>query len=581
MRIRTIVVLMCLGCSQTSSGDGSNDAVVQPLDSNDTNGIVSPPFPLTLTESSGLLGLGPSRSKGVSLVDFTGDGWPDITVVQEDAVMLLRNRGNGTFEPPSAGLGLQGAGGMGVTYADVDADEDLDLLVTTCEGTDRLFLNDGNGDFTDVTDSAGINRFTMSEGASFGDLDGDGDLDAYVSIARRLEPPVQNDEEPGTSGGPNIVWRNDGAGHFDDASVEFGLEASPSGESFGSLLFDLDGDGDVDVLTVHDFIRDQVFLNNGGGQFHDASHEFLTDQTSGLMGQDAGDVDGDGDMDVYATDWGTDDLFSWVGMFGSRRFVDRLPFVLSDGINGSANNTGWGCALIDLDNDADLDVVTTSGVSDGYGEKSLEVMRIGKMTVLENMGMGFVPGGMVDQTANSGEALLDAMSGHGLAVGDFDRDGDVDILVGVDGEAKAANWPESLVLRRTNMLLRNDSARAAEHQWLQLDLSQPGTANPFGVGARVDVSVGSKQTSRVLLAGSSYLSTHSYTLHFGLGLHSKADWIRVTWPMGAVQLFVDWPAGQHRLEAEANTTCCRYGKACQSLTESDCLAGRGDVDPSG
>lgn len=247
------------------------------------------------------------------------------------------------------------------------------------------------------------------------------------------------------------------------------------------------------------------------------------------MGLDVADFDGDGDLDIYATDWGPDQLLSDEGPAAQPRYQERVQAAIGKGENSSAVTTGWGCALADLDNDGDLDVITASSMSDGAGYSKAVLLRPGRVAVYQNNGVGLAAGGVEEITDAAGEDLTAPINGFGLAVADMDQDGDLDVLVGVDHEVSPPHTGSS---RSTPLLLENQGANTGSNGSLILTLLQP-SPNRFAVGARVDVMVGQRSQSRVVIAGSSYLSHHGYQLHFGLGGAQAAKEVRVTWPGGA------------------------------------------------
>ncbi len=511
-----------------------------------------------------LLDLEADKILGVSMVDYTGDGWPDITLAAFSGIKLFRNLGDGTFEADTKRAGLAAddrKSTIGVAYGDVEGDGDLDLYVSVFSDRDILYVNQGDGVFVDGTEAAGLIHDQISQGASFGDLDGDGDLDLFVGALPWKEGDYERDHTTAMENGSNVYWRNDGSGKFTDATEAAGLTGLDFTYTFGSIIFDVDGDGDQDLLAVHDFERDQLFLNDGSGNFVDVGEEWIGPEPTGRMGLDIGDLDGDGELDIYATNWHSDLVFSAGAIDAETTLGDIFSAMIGDGINNAAITTGWGCAVIDMDNDGDQDVVTISSYTDGFGVRRDPVDREGQIIVLDNGGIGQVAGALVYANDDAGPAVEELMNGYGLAVGDYDRDGDLDVLIGVDEDTLIEGQRVEDV-RRKSMLLRNDGRLASTHKSVTLDLRQPGTKNPRAVGARVDVTTTDQQTSRVLLAGSSFLSSFSYQLHFGLGDAAVAEKIVVTWPDGMKQTFLGWPTGAHELTRSDDGTCCVFDEGC-------------------
>lgn len=541
---------MCL-CLAAACGDDEPEEVVDAgvVAGTDSGRAGGPPPAIYLEDVTELLGVGLSRTQGVALVDYDGDGAVDVSLAAFDGLRVYRNRGDGSFEPDSERAGFLFAevhSANGIAYGDLDSDGDLDIFLSRIADIDRVFLNDGTGVFSDVTAAWGLSGvIAESQGVSLADLDGDGDLDALVAVHRELEGGPH--KPLGERGGPNLFWRNVGGG-FEEAGAEVGLQGRAGGETFGSVVFDVDLDGDQDVFTVHDFRPDQLLLNDGGGMFTPAGNEWLDQAGSGLMGIDVADIDGDGRLDLFATDWGSDDVLLDLGSGAKPRFRDWMGDLLGDGVDPGATSTGWGCALADLDNDGDVDIVTTAAVSDGAGYSDPPIQRVGRNTVYENRGPGRHEGSIVDITGQAGAGLENATNGFGLAVGDIDGDRDLDVLVGVDSEFSVnAGLRPTEAIRRRVLLLRNTGA-PKDHDALVLRLRQPGRLNTFAVGARVDVETADRKQSRVVTAGASYLSANSYALHFGLGTNPSAELVRVTWPDGQVEMVGPLSAGEHTIE---------------------------------
>ncbi len=546
MRTALAIAIVLLGGCKDST-DPVADTAVEPA-ADTTPPVDTPPAPLELRDITDRIDEGPLSAHGVSLVDYTGDGWPDVTIAAFSSLRLYRNLGDGTFEDDIARAGfysLATFSGQAVTWVDVDDDGDLDLYLGRAEENDALFINNGEAVFTDETEARGLKRLTNSQGASFGDLDSDGDLDLYLAISKGTQKgqPAPH----GQRGDTNLVFHNDGNGHFTEATTQANLAGLKGGETFGSVIFDADGDGDMDIFAVNDFERDNLFLQKEDGRFFESVDAWLHKFGSGLMGLDVADFDGDGDLDIFGTDWGSDQLINFQGMDVKPHFEDRMQLLLGDGLDPGALWTGWGCAFADLDNDGDPDILTTSAIADGVGYEVTPVFRMGRMTLYENMGLGIAEGGLVDASDQAGEVMWEDVNGFGLAVGDIDRDGDLDALVGIDREATNDVGSGRVDdFRKRFMLLENVSARTTTNASLVLRLSQ-AAPNTFAVGARVDVITATSRTARVILAGSSYLSQNSYALHFGLGTHNKADRVEITWPGGEKQVLEDVEAGYREI----------------------------------
>jgi len=522
-----------------------------------------------LTDATAALGIPPVPTQGVAMVDYTGDNWPDITLATASGLYLFQNGGDGTFSADNQRANIPPGSvtrAMAPVYADVDGDGDLDLMITTNGDSERLFINDGTGVFQDKSMASGFAVNTLAFGGSFADADGDGDLDLFVAggLPQLVEypgvgapgtPATTHDHNwrqnpTGERGSPNRYWQNNGDGSFSDATKQAGLAGEPTDETFGAAWFDVDSDGDIDALVARDHKDLQLYLNNGSGVFTlDTSGLIPFKDTGSLMGIDIGDFDGNGRIDIYGTRFDWDMLVAQGKTKNSPFSPNRYPLLLTGKPDPTRVITGWGCALLDLDNDVDVDIVSVS-TFDFQTHVRTGQLRPGTMVVLKNTGLGYAIGGLEDVTANAVPKDSTVIHGWGLAVGDYDRDGDVDVMVGVDNEIITEDGFATVPYdrRKKSMLLRNDSGTAQENGGLVIALRQPQKPNTFAVGARVDVTANSTQAIRIVFAGSPYLSTHSYQLHFGLGSQSAADQVTVTWPDGQMDELGCLPKGHHVID---------------------------------
>ncbi|HIA03844.1 MAG TPA: CRTAC1 family protein [Myxococcales bacterium] len=563
--MRYLLFSIVLATTLWQCGSESNDDPVADTQAGDSD--VSAPLPaaLSFSDASARIGTDPLSVLGVALVDFNGDGWPDITLADRDGVRLYRGTGDGFFEVHSSKVaGSDDA--AGIAWADVDGDGDLDLFVTTRSGPDHLYFNDGKGSLTDHSIDSGLGNVTYGQGASFGDLDGDGDLDLYVCQGVGADSNGRiPDRGNGTNGHPNRVYRNDGSGTFEDATEEWGLAGIPGGESFMALLYDIDNDNDLDVLVVHDHVEDQLFLNPGnGGSFEDASLQYLPNDPTSIMGMDVCDMDQDGRLDVYGTQAGSDLLYI---SQENGKYTNSYSALLDGDIDQSALLVGWGTAFIDVDNDGDSDIISTANYPSANASLG-EAWSAGQMVLLRN-DLSDGPPRLEDVSADAGPAFQRTINGWGLAVGDVDRDGDVDVLVGADSDFSDSLVPPGANVHKTPLLLlnNNDNDKASG---LSLLLQQPGHANTFAVGARVTVENAQSRATRVVLSGMSYLSHHSYRQHFGLGDGGRAEVVRVRWPDGFSQMWVGLSAGEHTLNRNEDGNCCVSDGTCSELAEEEC-----------
>ena len=493
-----------------------------------------------------------TMGSGGLFFDFDGDGWIDLFLVDGGSLAdpavakrarhrLYRNRGNGTFADVTEASGIRhSAYGMGACAADYDGDGDSDLYITNA-GPNVLYQNRGNGRFVDVTAAAGVGEPRWSASCAFADLDRDGDLDLWVTNyvdADRRRNPSCGDARRGVrfychplnyDPLPNTLYRNDG-GRFTDVSTASGVGALRS-NGLGVLIVDSNDDGVPDVFVANDSLPNFLFRNAGSWRFRD---EALTagvavaadGQPRAGMGIDAGDYDRDGRLDLVITNLDFQmhslhrglegGLFAWSTIESGIGYA-TLPFV------------GFGVAFLDADNDSRLELAIANGhILDNAPEfRSGATYRQRKLLFRNTTARRFAE---VGRTAGPGFALEKV--GRGLATGDIDNDGDLDLLVTNNGQ--------------TADLLRNDLARrsGAEAAGASLLIRLVGTGmNRDAIGARVRVTTGSVTQRRDVLAGSSYLSQNDLRLHFGLGAASEADVLEVRWPSGKVETLRGVPAG--------------------------------------
>ncbi len=445
---------------------------------------------------------------------------------------LYRNDGSGRFTDVTTSSGMTRRGwGMGVCVGDYDNDG-FDDAYLTAFGPDVLYRGVGTGRFSDVTTAAGLGDSRWSTGCAFGDYDRDGDIDLYVAnyvaFDERTTPrpgsrpncrygtlPVMCGPR-GLPGEADALYRNDGNGRFTDVTKAAGI-VDPGRYGFAALFSDLTGDGWPDIFVANDSVPNLFFRNKRDGTF---AEEGLV---SGLalssdgreqagMGADAGDYDGDGRLDVIVTNF-SEDYNTLYANTGEGLFRDvthaagmgviPLPYL------------GWGVGLIDVDNDGRLDLLAANGhihpEADRGGLGSRFLQR--KLLFLNAGGKRFR-----DVTNEVGGGLLIEKASRGAAFGDYDNDGDVDVLV--------------VNLSDRPTLLRND-ATSTPH-WITIRLI--GTkSNRDAIGARVQVRSGGRTQIAEVRSGGSYLSHNDMRPHFGLGPATLADAVEIRWPSGLVE----------------------------------------------
>ena len=472
---------------------------------------------------------------GAGFFDYDGDGRLDIYLVNGAAVpgteyekaprnALYNNEGDGTFADATAKAGVGDTGyGMGCAVGDIDNDGDLDLYVTNF-GANVLYRNEGDGTFADATTSAGVGDERWGSSSAFADVDRDGFVDLYVGNYHNFSYENHRVCAEGGSGlqlycGPeafdgvaDVLYRNKGDGTFADVSELSGV-ASAEGKELGVVFGDVDLDGDPDLYLANDKTLNFLYLNDGSGCFKEdglltgTAYNEDGDVEAG-MGVDMGDYDNDGDLDLFVTNfqWETNTLYN---NLGDGSFVDET-FVVGLG-KGSIPYLAWGTRFFDVDNDGDLDLF----IANGHLESDVEDYENATFPQRNQLFLNLGTGRYEEYIPNEGALALKRVS-RGAAIGDYDDDGDLDVLV--------AN-----VTSRPN-LLRNDGPGG---HWLLLQL-EGRTSNRAGIGARVEVHSGDAVQTGEVRSGASFLSQSDLRLHFGLGEAKIADRVVVHWPSGQV-----------------------------------------------
>ncbi len=488
-------------------------------------------------------------SGGGGFWDYDGDGDLDLYFLNAPpaANALYRNE-EGRFTEVTEQAGLESLGySMGCATADYDNDGDLDLFVSGF-GPGRLYRNEGDGTFLDVTEWAGVGGASFAASVSFVDIEGDSDLDLYVTtyIEYRLDNPVFcGDRARGFrtychpnnyAGAPDLLYRNEGDGTFGDVSVEAGV-ALEDGRGLGVVATDPDEDGDPDLYVANDAMMNYFFRNLGGGRFEETALRlgvgFDEDgRPEGSMGVDAADFDGDGKLDLFVTNLENEG--------------NTLYRLLDDGYVDASHAAGtalpslpwvgFGTGFFDADNDADPDLFVANGhVLDQPGALSDLARYAQPKQLYENEG-----GRYRDVSGSGGEPFEKEQVGRGVAFGDFDDDGDPDLLVMNNDDVPN--------------LLRNET-KTGNH-WTLLRLVGR-RSNRDGAGARVKVSSAGRIQVDELRIGGSYLSMHDLRLHFGLGTGERIDQLDVRWPSGLSESFRDLPADRLLLLVEGNDAFVR------------------------
>ena len=478
-----------------------------------------------------------SMSGGVAFFDYDNDGDLDIYLVNSLTVDLIkskgktksdlyRNDGSGKFTEVAAQAGVSDIGwGMGVATGDYNNDGFEDLYVT-CLGPDRLLKNNGNGTFTDVTNKAGVSDPRWSTGASFLDYDRDGDLDLFVAnyvdfdinnlpefgkgqTCQYKSIPVQCGPR-GLKGAGDSLFRNDGNGTFTDVSKQAGVSDTDGFYGLGVMTSDFDDDGLVDIFVANDSTPNFHYRNNGDGTFKEigftagtAVNENGSEQ--GCMGVTAGDYDHDGKIDLFVTNF-ADEYNTLYHNDAPNSFTDVAYAAKVAAV--SLPHVGWGTKFFDFDNDGWVDIF----VANGHVYPQLPNYRQSRLLHRNNR-----DGTFTEVSAEFGTMLTEIRASRGVAFGDIDNDGDVDLLVAdLDGPPQ---------------LLRNENGNANN----SILVKTVGVkSNLSGIGARVKVVSGDLSQVDEVRSGDSYISQSDQRLHFGLERRTKVDSIEVRWPSGAV-----------------------------------------------
>lgn len=485
---------------------------------------------------------------GAAFLDYDADGFLDILLVRGSTIeafrsggtpmcALYRGDGAGRFRDVTREAGLTRRGwGQGVAVGDYDNDGQLDFFLTGY-GSNALYRNSGRGTFEEVGRSAGIARSPWSLGAAFTDIDRDGDLDLYVSnyLAYPLERLPRRDANcnyrgfavfcgpRGLTGLRDSLYLNDGTGRFRDVAAERGIDEDRL-YGLGVLAADYNNDAWPDIFVANDLTANLFYQNNGDGTFEELAvllgTAFSQDGVEeGSMGVDVADIDHDGWLDLYYTNssYESNSLLLNNGDGSFTNLTDPAG-------HGQSTHlfVGWGASFGDLDNDAREDLFVVNGhlypeadrfeMGLKYEQRWLVFMNAGDRR-FEERGEDF--------------GLARRYKSRGLALGDYDNDGDLDAVVNnLDGPPT---------------LLRNDGGN--RNRWLRVEL-RGVASNRSAIGARVLAAVGGRTHLREVRSAASYLSANDLRQHFGFGDLAQVDRLTVRWPSGRVQTVEDVETGQ-------------------------------------
>ena len=505
---------------------------------------------IAFTHNSGAYGgklLPETLGAGCAFLDYDADGWQDILLVngmdwpgrarKRSTLTLYRNNRDGTFTDVTRAAGLDTEMyGMGVAVGDWNNDGFPDLLVT-CVGQNRLFRNTGKGAFVDVTKGSGLDaRQGFSTSAVWVDFDRDGlldlfvcnyvrwsaDADVFCSLDGRNKSYCTPEAYRGTT---SWLFRNNGNGTFTDVTAKSGVFDSSS-KALGVVMLDVDQDGWPDLFVANDTQPNKLYRNQRDGTFREiavgAGLAFSADgKARAGMGVDAADLDGSGRPSVAVTNFDNE----MVGLYRPASALTYDDVAMRAGLGAASRNTlGFGCVFADLDLDGHLDLV----VANGHIDETVRQIR-------GNVGYAQAPhlfhnqgnGTFRDRAAEAGSAFAEPRVGRGLAYGDFDNDGDLDLLVTTNNGAAR--------------LFRND--QQSGNRSLRVRLIGT-TSNRDGIGATVRIFHGGTSQSRLVKSGSSYLSQSELPVTFGVGKRDRVDRMVVQWPGGRTEEFANVETGR-------------------------------------
>jgi hypothetical protein len=491
---------------------------------------------------------------GCAFLDYDADGWQDILLVngmdwpghkrERSTLKLYRNNRDGTFTDVtrSAGLDVE-MYGMGVAFGDYNNDGYADILIT-CVGQNRLFKNTGKGTFIDETKTSGLGgRQAFSTSALWFDFDRDGLLDLFVcnyakwspehDVFCSLDGKQKSYCTPEAYRGETCwLFHNRGNGTFEDVTATSGIFDSSS-KSLGVAMLDYDQDGWPDLLVANDTQSNKLYRNLRNGTFKDVAVDagiaFSTEgKARAGMGVDVGDFDNSGKPGVAITNFDNE----MIGLYRATGGGNYVDAAMQSGIGlASKDKLGFGCLFLDADLDGALDLAVVNGHIDDTVRNIRNVGYAQAPQLFMNNGNGKFR----DVAADLGDGFGQPKVGRGLAYGDFDHDGDLDLLMTCNhGPA---------YLYRNDQLAGNRSIR------IQL----VGTkSNRDAIGAAVQIFHGGTSQSRLVKGGSSYLSQSELPVTFGLGKRDKIDRLVIQWPSGKTEEYKDLASGRSCQCVEGN-----------------------------
>lgn len=554
--------LRCLGLAGLAPRDAfARSFLLSTADPSPAQAGGSPTFEVVPPSASGItwthkngrseeMFLPETTGAGCAFLDYDNDGWLDIYLVNSGKCdfynpqpalrnALYHNNRDGTFTDVTDKAGVGSGGyGQGVSVGDYDGDGFPDMYLTQY-GKSILYHNNGDGTFADVTEKAGVAAPGWASSAVWFDYDNDGRLDLFVCRFVDFDKSKNKfcgNRETGQryyciprvyDPMPSWLFHNNGDGTFTDVSNRSDIGKS-LGKAWGVVATDINNDGWMDLFVANDTVANFLFANRGKGQFEEiglqADVGYSADgRARSGMGVDSADYDQDGWMDLFVSNV-DQEMYALYHNEHDEVFDDMA---VATGIGMTTRlMSGWGAKFFDYDNDGDLDLFLANGhPDDRIEERYSQVKYKEPMLLFRNNGKGFQN---VSDTA--GPVFTQSFAARGMAIGDFNNDGAVDVLVSVNNAAP--------------VLLKNNAGR--QNHWLGVRLIGK-TANPDAVGALVTYQAGDLKRSRFKVGGGSYLSSHDPRIVLGLGSHTKVDGLEVKWPQpsGKTERFTDLTADRY------------------------------------
>lgn len=507
-----------------------------------------------------------SVGAAVSAADYNNDGLVDVFVSssgRNTPCHLFRNNGDGTFTDVAAQAGIadlnQEGGVMDAVWGDFDNDGWPDLYIVKWSAPNRLFHNNHDGTFTDVTASSGTGYRGNGNAAIWFDYNGDGLLDLYVGNYFRPEDDLwhlhttmimHDDFEHARNGGPNVLYRNNGDGTFTNVAPELGVD--DTGWTLDVGAGDLFNTGHLDIYVANDFGQDVIFKNNGDGTFTNVTAHALPIDTRKGMNVDIADLDGDGYPDIYVSNI-TEPGYLVEGNYLWHNNRDGTFTDYAPRLGVSQGGWGWGAKFVDLDNDGELEIMALNGfVSAGPQSYWFELgtmattpgLIIQDATSWPPIGNDSISGhqhpslfikqgdGYQELSAQAG--ITKAFDGRGLCIADYDNDGLPEIFV--------ANQGQPLLLYKNYPAHRN--------HWLGLHLIGTGRSNRDAIGARVTLTAGGRRWVKWVDPGNGFASQPDRRLIFGLGQLTRIDALEIRWPDGRAEHYKALSLDQYHMLKE-------------------------------